>query len=287
MAALPGSGMAALRPGSPGAADGLAVDEALIARAVVAGGLDPVRAEPLLRALRWIHGVARAHPGAQAPGDPPDLVSMIEDWLRAVAGSAPRARGAALLAAHVLLTHAAQINSEQCAVTGIGSATAQQRLEAQGARFEPQLTDEGPPSYAGNWLRDAWVLDDGGPVGDLALPLLLEPCAAGEGGFLWAAREGEGFLARPHDRETQASVHLLVAVAYTGGIALAAEEAEELHREPYSAAELDGYRAKAIAHYRAAFATDLAPDAVEEHWGDAWRLIAGLPPLRGPFQCGC
>ena len=282
IAALPISGMAAYRQRASGEADARSADEALITQAIVAGGLEAARANPVHHALQWIDDAAIAHFHArQLPADPPDVPSIIERWLAAVPSSRGRERAGALIVAHVLLSRADP--------TGINSE-GQARLRAHGARFVSDPSDEGPPSYAGSWLLDAWALDKGGAVGDLALPLLIaDPCACpgGHDCYRWTIKEGERFLSRPHDRETLLQVHLVVASAYSYGVARAEGAAEEeIDAQPY-AAQLEAYRIKAIAHYRIAFSMGLTPDAVEEHWDDAWRLVAGLPPLRTSFQCGC
>ncbi|TMB22537.1 MAG: hypothetical protein E6J71_05755 [Deltaproteobacteria bacterium] len=281
IAALPISGMAAYRQRASGGVDALSADEALITQAVVTGGLDGAGAEPVRRALRWIRDASSATGAGPPAADPPDVASIIERWLAAVPSSRGRERAAALIVAHVLLARASlpSISSE-----------GQARLRAHVARFVSDPSDEGPPSYAGNWLRDAWVLDKEGAVGDVALPLLLaDPCACPgrQDCFRWTIKEGERFLSRPHDRETMLQAHLVVASAYSYGVALAeGAEEEEIDAQPYRARP-DEYRAKAIAHYRVAFSMGLSADAVEEHWDDAWRLVAGLPPLRTSFRCGC
>jgi len=283
MAALPISGMAAYRQRPTAEADARSADEALITQAIVAGGLDAARADPVRHALRWIDDAAIAHAQARPlPTDPPDVPSIIERWLAAVPTSRGRERAGALIVAHALLSRAdpTSINSE-----------GQARLRAHGARFVSDPSGEGPPSYAGNWLLDAWALDKAGAVGDVALPLLIADACACPGGhdcYRWTIKEGERFLSRPHDRKTLLYVHLVVASAYSYGVARSLGEAEEeqIDGQRYSA-QLDAYRAKAIAHYRIAFSMGLTPDALEEHWDDAWRLVAGLPPLRASFQCGC
>jgi hypothetical protein len=278
-AALPISGMAAYRERTSGTVDGLSADEALITQAVVAGGLDAARAEPVRDALRWLHDAARPDSAAGLPlADQPDVASIIERWLAAAPSSRGRERAGVLIVAHVLLQNTPALGT---------NGQEQARLRALGARFDPG-DDEGPPGYTGNWLCDAWALDKGGAAGDVALPLLIDDgcrCPGGQYCFRWAIKEGERFLSRPHDRETLLQVHLTVASAYRHGVAVA-EGAQEEIPQPYRA-QVDAYRAKAIAHYRVAFSMGLSADTVEEHWDDAWRLVAGLPPLRTPFQCGC
>lgn len=289
-AALPISGQAGWRRrGTAGDLDARSADEDVIVKAVAVTGLDSIRAEPLRQALRWVNDAHRARSPSQWPANPPDLVSIITRWLGAVPSWHTRGRAGALLVAHVLLSAAGGLDAARPPRTGIHSTWGRLRLWLHGARFVQPLKDEGPPIYAGNWLRDAWSLDDGGPVGDLALPLLLGNacgCPTGKDCFLWAISEGERFLSRPHDRQVLAKVHLLVALAYRHGVALGEGATCGIGGER-SRGEADTYRAKAISHYRAWLAAGPSADAVEEHWRDAWRLLARLPPIGTAFSCGC
>lgn len=282
VAALPISGMAA-EPVIHGIADDPPVtDDALIDTAAIAGGIPRSSTKPILAALRWMRHALRVPAGTDPPSTPPDVVAVLERWLAAVPPGNPRARAGALLVADILVARAFEDDTINSSVASPAGRT---RLAVCGARFKPPAYD-GSPSYSGNWRGEAWALDDGGPVGDLALPLLLNPCdcPGGDECFRWTIREGERFLARPHDRLVEAAVHL--TVAHASGYPLAVSEGVPRRDVDGSPLNLDGYRAKAIAHYRAAFARLGPARPSDDDWADAWRLLAGLPPL-AVFQCGC
>jgi hypothetical protein len=283
VAALPISGMAAYPPNSGAGEDPAVTDDELVATAVPSTSLPAPSTDPVVAALRWTAHASAASRG-EAPPDAPDVVTVLERWLAAVPRDQPRARAGALLVAHVILSRAADLDVYPGMKTGVGTDAARARLTACGARFDPSdYEPDGPPGYTGNWLREAWTLDDGGPAGDLALRLLLPnpcECPRDQECFLWTIREGERFLARPHDRRVRAAVHL--AVAHAAGYPLTVEDGA-----PFLApASLPAYRAKAVVHYRAAFALQPPQSTRDDDWVDAWRLLAGLPALTS-FGCGC
>lgn len=252
---------------------------ALLARAVKMAGLGDQSGSRLI-------AVAQIPEEKDADFRLLSLVSAVKPWLIEGRKLDSTRYAAALLAADVTL----DISRSTYLLEDKKKRRRRRQLEALGARFTDTHLDS--TVYLHSWLRQSIRLDPEGPAGDLALVRLMEfgfarsaACADGSEYFRRVIKEGEKYLARATDLELRTAVEFMVGDAYGDIVALAAG-VEPLYGgvmkyEP----EAPRARVKAIRHYRAALASASPSREAGAAWRNAWRLQAGLPPVRLRFYC--
>jgi hypothetical protein len=254
----------------------------IIRQAAAIAALPPARLGPVLRLLADVRAAsALTDTGAQVPA--PRLVGVLRRWL-ADSGRSARARAATLLVADRLLT--------------LGWSSVDQRARAQltalGAQVVKIPAEGSGYAYDSNWLRLAYVLDVGGPLGALAMTEMIRgnfpsvsDCRAD--GYTEVIRLVEPFLATPAGARS-APAHLALADAYRDMLTLASgggsESFERIERlERATPEELLKTRNLALSHYRAAFALDRTSAQARVSRADASRLSAGLVPTQTRYGC--
>lgn len=214
------------------------------------------------------------------------IVHAIAGWLKAATTLPASRRAAALLVADSLVEQsgAAFLNEKKPSLT-------RRILQSRGATFEWSELDGGF-SYAHDWLKEALRLDAYGPAGELAFLSLMEKgfetsfaCGdQGGEGFLTVIDRGQKYLQSSHATERLAYVHLLVARAYADVVLLEADRAYGVEIQDYYPQPAVAHR-NALDHYQAALNMPLDSSAAREAWSEAWRLSAGMMPLRTYFYC--
>jgi|GEM_PF-4976519 len=258
-----------------------------IQKAVTLGGLDRSQMAPLFSLLSeaqaWNEGRLPVPEDQEG-----SFVSTFEQWIANARGLDHRRQAAALVVADLILKKSEggfqQLRGDQSAM--------RQRLAALGAEFKPSHDSY---FYTNSWLKEALRLDPDGEVGESAFLLLMErgfdwpgTCDLDEEPFRQVIEEGEKYLSRATKPEMITAVHFLVADAYRD-IVTRVRWAEDDEQASQYRAEAEQARLKAIQHYRLALSRDRTSPTAREAWGEAWRLMAGLPPRDARYFCldGC
>jgi hypothetical protein len=230
-----------------------------------------------------------------------NVVPVLQQWMAKAQGLPQRARAAALLIADRVVAAA---NPGPLGWEDIAGDQSIRDLQLLGAKF---VNFKDGPGYAENWLEEAKALDPGGPVAELVdLTELLEGCrpqdavvdsppgASSVDEPTHSIALGEEILKEfPQDQWT-ASVEFIVADTAEGQLALSYPD-PSLGYDPYyfdSTSSPDSpksqqFRALAISHYRAALKLESDTARARAAWGEAWRLLAGLPPSSQDLKRGC
>lgn len=151
--------------------------------------------------------------------------------------------------------------------------------------------------YTRAWLKKALEIDPEGPAGDLAFRILMEmgfdtsgTCLGGKEMFRKVIEQGELFLKKTHDLESLAAVKFMVGVAYRDIVSLA--DGAEPYAPYVTDEEMKDYRGmaaevkrKAIQYFRQALPKAGYTYETISTWTDAWRMIAGLPPVHARYFC--
>ena len=216
------------------------------------------------------------------------LVAGLKQWLAAAEKLEGRKKAAALLAADLALEgsqyayHVADPDE---------SAAVRKELIALGADFNESPLG-GVTSYTRSWLKAAQALDRDGPVGDRCFRMLMAKgfdtsgtCSGGNEQFREVIEEGERYITGKHAPEAAREVELMLADAYRDIVSLAAGAAEDYGEASKYSGEADQARQKAIMHFRKALSGAPVNPASRKAWGDAWRLINGLPPAYLRYYC--
>jgi len=253
----------------------------IIRQAAAIAALPPGRLAPVLGLLAEIRPAPSSDTVIRVPA--PRLVSVLRRWL-ADSGRSARERAAALLVADRLLTlgWSSVDQMARAQLTALGAQVV--KIPAEGSGY----------AYDSNWLRLAYVLDPGGPLGALAMTEMIRgnfpsvsDCRAD--GYTEVIRLVEPFLATPAGARS-APAHLALADAYRDMLTLASgggsESFERIERlDRATPEELLKTRNLALSHYRAAFALDSTSAQTRVSRGDAWRLLAGLAPTQTRYGC--
>ena len=241
--------------------------QATLTSGMRAAALDARLGEPL-QSL-WVRltasVIARAAGGPAGPPEPVDsFIRSLAPWLSAARQLPAARRAGALLAADALLQYAS--DGGLLPVDSVSRA----RLAAIGATLAFEPFDRKEFIYAGEWRRSAF---EAGPAGDLRNELfeaLVEragPCTPLDWIVSTAQREAST-VAGTH---WQALAHLAAARAL-GDI--------------FVASGADSARLRALEHYRTVVAGSLYDsDRDLQIWREAWRLAAGLAPIRLRYYC--
>lgn len=156
-------------------------------------------------------------------------------------------------------------------------------LAVLGAHYERWGEPAAEFVYKRDWLITAVRVDPGGAGGGLAALLLGDrSCNGAE-----VIAIGESQLEQGTDDALRPLWHYLVAEAYrdivtvsTGGLGeYTVPDPARYH------AQVPAARLGAVRHYREAIARGLDTGRARAAWLEAWRLVAGLPPMRYRFVC--
>jgi hypothetical protein len=202
-------------------------------------------------------------------------VSRLARWLGGSSSLPPQRRAAALLLADSYVA-CAQISSR--------------RLIQLGAQLRTVCPQDGP-AYSHNFRDQAEKLDPQGPAGELAaLASLSAPCSL-KGARPWPdllIEKSERLLgAFPSDQWTP-WFHFAIARAHAVRLSFAyPDHPPEDGSFPLTRAAIERERRAAVEHFERFI--EQKPEAPESvfAWQEAWRLLAGLPPSRIQFGCGC
>jgi len=166
----------------------------------------------------------------------------------------------------------------------------QSQYEALGARFVTQCPNWGA-GYSSNFLYEAEKLDPQGPIGELArLGMLANPCLL-KGDKPWAdllLTQTRELLQKYPESKWAHVYHFALGRAEEVKLAYSYTGADDIDASgPVTPAQAPGFRSGAIEQFRLFLKQD--PDGADAHfaWQEAWRLLAGLPPTRASFGCGC
>lgn len=220
------------------------------------------------------------------------LVNALKQWLDAANKTdAPRRAAAYFVADYVLERSMEPFGLRTPAINKKERA----QLAALGANFTaaPHPEEGDSHFYTNSWMKQAVRLDPAGESGDTALVSLLErgipinekPDENSED-FRPVIKEGEKYLSRAKDSPLKAAAHLVVANAYSDIVALADGIGEDTYPPENYRAAATAARQKAIENYRAAFSLDNTTPQARSAWSQAWRLVAGLPPVKTTFFSG-
>ena len=256
-------------------------------RMLKVAALGDERSAPLLSAL---DKAARWDGGEKFQAAP--LASALKQWLDAAAKLDATRRAAAYFVADYVLEHTWEPFG--LSTPGINKRERAQ-LAALGADFTPapRPVEGDSHSYTNSWMKRAVRLNPVGQSGETALVDLLErgilvnekPNENSED-FRPVIKEGEKYLSRAKDSQLKAAAHLVVANAYSDIVALADGIGEDAFPPESYRAEATPARQKAIENYRAAFSIDNTTPQARSAWSQAWRLLAGLPPIKTTYFSG-
>ena len=216
--------------------------------------------------VRLTRSVVALAPGdrAGAPEPVDSFIRPLAPWLSAARQLPAARRAGALLAADALLQYASDWG-----LLAVDS-TSQARLTALGATFAFDAFDRKEFFYGGGWRRAAF---EAGPAGDLRNELfeaLVEragPCTP----LHWIVATAEREARTVPGTYYQALAHLAAARAL-GDI--------------FVDSGADSVRVRALEHYRVVVAESLSDrDRDLQVWREAWRLAAGLAPIRLRYYC--
>ena len=253
----------------------------IIRQAAAIAALPAARLAPVLRLLAEIRPAPGSDTEARVPA--PRLVGVIRRWLADSGRSARQRAGTLLIADRLLALSESSVDQ-----------TAREQLTAVGAEITDRPSDVVGYGYDLNWRQRAYVLDPRGPIGALAMTVMIRDNFSSVGGcsadaYTQVIPLVEPFLATPVGAHS-ASAHLALADAYrdlltlaSGGGSMSFEPIERLQRA--TPGELLKVRSLALSHYRAAFALDSTSAQAKVSRGDAWRLSAGLTPTQTRYAC--
>jgi hypothetical protein len=205
-------------------------------------------------------------PGGHATTPVPvdSFIRPLVPWLSAARRLPSSRRAGALLAADALLQYASDWGLVPV------DSTSRARLTALGATFEFDVFDRKEFFYSGSWRREAF---EAGPAGDLRHDLFeafverSPPCTSPQ----WIVSTAEREARTVEGTYWQARAHLAAARAL-GDI--------------FVDSGADSVRWRALEHYRTAVAGSLYnTDLDRQVWREAWRLAAGLAPIRLRYYC--
>ncbi len=206
------------------------------------------------------------HAERKIPND--SLFAVLEAWIAAARALPGPARGAALFAADALLDY----GHNQLDAFSFGreaDSSARVRLMALGARFTWSHYDIVDYIYTRSWRQEARGLEPGGVVADSLFSAEVEHpgvCASPD----TVIQEVTRYLTSPRPVAMQTRAHLALGRAYADKL---------LGRAPGDAA------ARAAEHYRAALRLGRGTPLEAVAWREAWRVSAGLLPVRLRFYC--
>jgi hypothetical protein len=146
--------------------------------------------------------------------------------------------------------------------------------------------------YERSWLMRALALDNKGPIGEMALMILIQhgfqiqaDCHDCGQCFGRVILEGEKFLLRTRDPQFVIWTNIALGCAYSDVVALANGIESVAAEDSGIQLTANAARFKAVEHFRQAIAIDNDFFQARQAWRDSWRLIAGIPPETLHFTC--
>jgi hypothetical protein len=218
------------------------------------------------------------------------FASAIDVWFASASSVPADRRAAALVAADLLV----QITAARVAGFSLPEqAAVRDRMAAHGARFD-YAPIGGVHIYMHDWLKEALRMDSGGRAGEIAFLALMEmgfetsaTCTEqGGNGFRAVIARGEEFLRTRSGSAVANEVRFLVAEAYSDIVRLVnGGNYQAIPELPAQPEEEEPARRRAVELYVAAFERAGGSMRARESWPNAWRLMAGLTPMRTYFYC--
>lgn len=244
-------------------------------------GPPPRSSAPILEIVRQ----ARDESGKFVTMAPYDLVTALDTWLKGAKQKDPAQQAAAYLVADRVLRLA--WHPFGFADSSPSLAPVRNRLKALGASSELS-TASGEVAYAGGWLQQAGTIDPTGPMGQRAALLQFEAdCAGGDSPqpYYGIIRRLEPLVATPADSEVKWTAQVMEADAYRDIVALASGFGKDNADSTKFAADAEAAKARAIALYQAALATDTTSRLSKGAQAALARLTGGLAPNHVRFFC--
>jgi hypothetical protein len=210
------------------------------------------------------------------PEDPSKAANRLGRWLQFSNELPEEEKAAALLLADEYVA---------CVETSFPSPQLQNLLAKLGAKFETRCPQDGP-FYAHNFRARAEPNSESAQIRSLG-----DFCSL-KGRQPWpqlVIAKGESILKQFPEDDGSPYVHYSIARAHAAKLSWAYPngEVETGGTIPLSGMEMKNEREAAIFHFKAYLSKqNKTPESVFA-WREAWRLIAGLPPNRLNFGCGC
>lgn len=217
------------------------------------------------------------------------FVKAIQRWMATAQKLDARHKAAALLAADEVLF----MGKYPFISAPEAGKQARQELSKLGAEFNYDGIGK-YFVYTRTWLKQAHEIDPEGPAGELAFRILMEmgfdtsgTCSGGREQFRKVIEQGELYLKKKHDLESTVAVERMVANAYRDIVFIAngAEFFAQIDDYKLNPKAAIGARIKAIQYYRKALPKAKYTYETTIAWTEAWRMIAGLPPVQVRYFC--
>jgi len=220
---------------------------------------------------------------------PEYVIDALSQWIIDAMEKPDRQKAAALLVADMVLASVQYAFNVSELEEGREARLALSKL---GAHFISQPAQE-IMVYSRSLLIDARRLDAEGPVGELCFLMLMEAgfdptgtCAETSEKFIQVIKNGEEYLRNAKNSAHKREVELMVADAYRDIVALAEGLADDEHVDPSKYKALARVALpKAIEYYRLGLKNVSDSEKNRIAWSEAWRLIAGLPPVNIRYFC--
>lgn len=216
------------------------------------------------------------------------VVETLGHWITEAMQKPDPQRAAALLASDLVLAtiqHAFKISELE------EGEEARLELVKLGAHFirHPILNCM---IYSRSWLREAQRRDPDGPVGELCFLILMETgfdptgtCAETSEKFMAVIENGEKYMRKREGIAHWREIEIMIGDAYRDIVAVAEGLADE-YLDPGKYKELARVALpKAIEHYRLGLQNAQTSRQNGMAWSEAWRLMAGLPPISIRYLC--
>jgi hypothetical protein len=209
------------------------------------------------------------------------VLPELTEWLGATKGLAPVRRAAALYVADQLFVTASRWGQPEW--SDKANSDLRSEFEKLGANFT-YYDPCGCYEYLGSWLNQAREFDPEGPIGQMAVLVILARGGSPKIGndeqpdvFRTVIADGEWLLAKNPNTADRALIHFIIGDAYSDMVALAGG-ADPACGESFTQQEGDAAHEKALQHYRLGLAVDRTSENAKDAWLQAWHLRAGLLP---------
>jgi hypothetical protein len=230
-------------------------------------------------ALMQIYSSRRHSPNT--PVDIKGIVNPFRQWIKLFKNTDPHQRAAALVFADQILKPIE--GSFNIKDTVVISEFRQLGADIRESRTMGWI-------YESSWLKEARTLDPKGPMGDLALMIMMQRGFQLDAGisdcgrcFIKIIREGEELLERSNDEELRTWTHFKLGYAYSDVVAIESGYPTLTENDTSFQMSAEVARQKAITHFQEAFSVDSVSTKAYSAWREAWRLVAAIPPKQTMF----
>jgi hypothetical protein len=253
-------------------------------RAVGTAALDKAITDRVTRLFEALLAACATPEGFDQPANAKlrqTVLPELTEWLGATRGLTPVRRAAALYVADQLFVTASRWGQPEW--SDKANSDLRPEFEKLGANFS-YYDPCGCYEYLGSWLNEARELDPEGPIGQMAVLIMLARGGSPKIGndeqpdvFRTVIADGEWLLAKSPNTANAAQIHFIIGAAYSDMVALAGGADPECG-ESFTQQEGEAAHEKALQHYRLGLAVDSTSENAKEAWLQAWHLRAGLLP---------